>query len=143
MISAVPVRETVTHVPRVSHIWVFLGPRRVRLNLARRCHMTDTPPRNLGGSTSLREPWTSQGMRREQLSYFILIRHLGTGTLAGSTISDNFKAAVSLATQMGVHFHSRMHACIMENLACECTTKKGTQPTSERKSHGERKRKKG
>jgi hypothetical protein len=28
------------------------------------------------------------------------------------------------------------------NLACECATKKGTQPTSEWKSHVERKRKK-
>jgi hypothetical protein len=54
---------------------------------------------------------------------------------------DNFKVGCIAGDSDGGPFPF-MHARIMENLACECTTKKGTQPTSERKSHGERKRKK-
>jgi hypothetical protein len=72
------------------------------------------------------------------LSYLVLRRHLGTGTLAGSTISDNFKVGCIAGNSDGGPFPF-MHASW--NLACECTTKKGTQPTSEWKSHGERKRK--
>jgi hypothetical protein len=72
----------------------------------------DTPPRDLRGSTSLREPRTSQGMRRERLSYLVLRRHLGgTGTLAGSTFSDNFKVGCIACDSDGGPFPF-MHACI-------------------------------
>jgi hypothetical protein len=103
----------------------------------------DTPPRDLHGSTSLRESHGHpkgcdvsgchisfrEGILERvhwQVPLFRIISRL----------------AVSPVTRMGVHFHSCMHACIMENMACECTTKKGTQTASEWKSHGERKRKK-
>ena len=134
-------RETVTHVPRESHIWFILGPGRVRLNLARLRRMTHRLAIWVGGSTSLRESWTSQGMRRERLSYFVLRRHLGTGTLAGSTISDNFKVGCIAGDSDRGPFPF-MHACMHHGTwPVNAPTKTGTQPTSEWKSHGERKRK--
>jgi hypothetical protein len=75
-------------------------------------------------------------MRREWLSYFVLIRHLGMGTLFRIISRWLYRQRLGWGS---ISIHACMHAS--SNLACECTTKKGhsPQPTSERKSHGEKK----